>query len=211
MPLKKEMGMRILGIIGQFMRIIGKFGIDCLKVPFHLLDCGLNRLFGNGTGQLTPADVQRGTADAESVAAAALEAVQARSQVASALQAENRRESRSSSLGETVYAYASAMPAKRAEITLAGVPAHVREWLLDLPERDLRRLAVAGPGACARASEGKKCGVVGIALPPTSAALAAGKPGLSSCRAVEFAGGASTSDMLERVRKNLNSRSTKPI
>ncbi|MCO6387490.1 hypothetical protein [Aliihoeflea sp. 40Bstr573] len=203
--------MRVLGIIGRIIRIISKFGIDCLKIPFHILDYGLSMIFGNGADHVNPANSRHPAADAHSVASAALEAVQKRSLAISAPQAEGKRGPRSTSVGDTVYAYASAKPGDRAQIPLAGVPAHVRKWLLDLPESDLRRLAVAGPGACARASEGKKCGVVGIALPPTFAALAAGKPGLSSCRAVEFAGGASTSDMLERVRENLNSRSMKPV
>jgi hypothetical protein len=203
--------MRILGIIGQIMRIIGKFGVDCLKVPFHLLDYSLSAIFGSRAGQLSPADLQRGVADAESVASAALEAVQARSLATSALQAESRRESPWTSVGETVYAYASAIPEKRAEILLAGVPAHVRKWLLDLPERDLRRLAAAGPVACAKASEGKKFGVVGIALPPTSAAMKVAKPGPSNCGAAEIARGSPSSDMLERVRSRLSSKSMKPV
>lgn len=203
--------MRFLGIIGQIMRIIGRFGIDCLKVPFHLLDYGLSAIFGSRAGQLSPADLQRGAADAESVASAALEAVQARSLATSALQAKSRRESPWTSVGETVYAYASAIPEKRAEILLAGVPALVRKWLLDLPESDLRRLAAAGPGACAKASEGKKCGVVGITLPPTPAGMTAGKLELSNRRAVGFAHGSPSSDMLERVRERLRSKSMKPV
>lgn len=203
--------MRILGIIGQIMKIIGRFGIDCLKVPFHLLDYSLSAVFGSRASQLSSADLQRGTADAESVASAALEAVQARSLATSAVQAESRRESRLTSVGESVYAYASAMPQKRAEIPLAGVPAHVRSWLLNLPESDLRRLAVAGPSACAKASEGKKCGVVGIAVPPRPAAMTAGKPGLSNPRAVEFAHGSPSSDMLGRVRDRLTPKSMKPV
>jgi len=211
MPLEKERDMRFLGIIGQIMRIIGKFGVDCLKVPFHLLDYSLSAIFGSRGAQLNPAYLQRGAANAESVASAALEAVQARSLATSAVQAESRREFRSTSVGETVYAYAAAMPEKRAEIPLAGVPAHVRSWLLGLPKSDLRRLAVAGPSACAKASEGKKCGVVGIALPPTPAAMTAAKPGASGRRAVEIARGSPSSDMLERVRERLSSKSMKPV
>lgn len=203
--------MRILGIIGKIIQIISKLGVDCLKVPFHLIVYGLNRIFGNGVGQLNSAALQRGTADAESVTSAALSAVQARSLATSALQGESRRESRSTSVGDTVYAYASAMPEKRAEIPLAGVPAHVRKWLLDLPESDLGRLAIAGPVACAKASEGRKCGVVGLALPPMPTAMRVGERGLPNRRTIGSAHRSSSSDMLDRVRGRLTSRSMKPV
>lgn len=204
--------MRFLQIIGQLMKVAGQFVVNCIKVPFNFLDYALSKVFGSSEGRLSPArmmEAARGGgagSAAEGVAESALEAVQAR-----ALAAERNRERQSNSVGEVVYAYASATPADRPAISLAGVPTHVQDWLLGLPEVDLRRLAIAGRTACQRASEGKKCGVVGITYPPTYGAVAAGEADLISRPAVELALQPSRSDLLERVRERLVSNLMKLV
>jgi hypothetical protein len=204
--------MRFLKIIAMCIRLAGQVGIACLKVPFNLLDYALTKVFGSSEGRLNSArmaEAARGggaASAAESVAESALEAVQAR-----ALTAERNRERQSNSIGEVVYAYASATPADRPSISLSGVPTHVQDWLLGLPEVDLRRLAIAGRTACQKASEGQRCGVVGIAYPPTYGAVAVGEAGLLSRPAVELARQPSRSDLLERVRERIVSNIMKPV
>lgn len=204
--------MRFLQIIGQLMKIAGQFVVNCIKVPFNLLDYALTNVFGSSEGRLNPsrmAEAARGggaASAAEGVAESALEAVRAR-----ALASESNRELQSNSIGEVVYAYASASPADRPAISLAGVPTHVQDWLLALPELDLRRLAIAGRTACQQASEGARCGVIGIKYPPTYGAVAAGEAGLLSRPAVELALQPSRSDLLERVRERLVPNLMKPV
>lgn len=204
--------MKFLRAIGQIMRSLGQAAIACIKLPFDLFDYALTKVFGNGDGRLNPAQMMRnaqggGAASAaESVAESALEAVQAM-----AMAAERNRERQSDSIGEVVYAYASATPADRPGISLAGVPTHVQDWLMSLPEVDLRRLTIAGRTACQKASEGKRCGGVGVSYPPTYGAVAAGEAGLLSRPAVELARQPSPSALLERVRERLVSNLMKPV
>ncbi len=79
-----------------------------------------------------------------------------------------------SSIGEIVHAYACEPSDTRWSMNLHGVPDHVKDWLLDRSDDDLRRLAKAGPAACSRAAKGQKCGIVGLELPKTYEAAARG-------------------------------------
>jgi len=68
-------------------------------------------------------------------------------------------------IGEIVHAYAEAGSIARYEIDLDPLPEHVRTWLLTLSEKDLQRLAAAGPEKCGLAAMGKRTGLVGLESP----------------------------------------------
>ena len=73
-----------------------------------------------------------------------------------------------SDLGQAVYQFAQALdPAIRGAVDLGGLSPSQIDWLLGLSEADLQRLAQAGPRACELAVCGRKCGVVGLPIPPS--------------------------------------------
>jgi hypothetical protein len=74
-----------------------------------------------------------------------------------------------SDIGLAVHQYASALdPAIRSAADISGLSAEQTDWLLGLREEDLQRLAAAGPKGCEMAVTGKKCGVVGLPVPPVA-------------------------------------------
>jgi len=66
--------------------------------------------------------------------------------------------------GEIVHAYAAADPVARLALDLDMLPPHLRTWLVSLGDKELRKLAAAGPEACGEVASGRRR-IVGIAVP----------------------------------------------
>jgi hypothetical protein len=175
--------MRFLRAIFQMFGVLGQFVINFgVKMPLNLFEWATTKIFGNG--RLNPANwSNQPRQNAESVAASALEAVQKR-QIQKAAAKEGAK---IPSYGDVVHGYASAAKEMRPLVELSSLPQHIKRWLLTVNDTDLKRLAAAGPTACQRAASGKKCGVVGLHLPPTFGAVAAGDMGLLSKPAEAYA------------------------
>ncbi|MEI9432190.1 hypothetical protein [Mesorhizobium sp. Cs1299R1N3] len=77
-----------------------------------------------------------------------------------------------SDVGMSVHQYAAALdPAIRGAVDISGLTAEQTDWLLGLHEEDLQRLVTAGPKACELAVTGRKCGVVGLPIPPAASQI----------------------------------------
>lgn len=98
---------------------------------------------------------------------AAMSPEDARGEVVGAYEREAAaHQARASDLGLAVHSYASAVdPDVRCAVDLATLNQAQTDWLLGLRDEDLKRLAQAGPKACEAAVNGKRSGVVGLALP----------------------------------------------
>ena len=133
-----------------------------LRLPFDLLDW----LFGSGGDGGVPAVPEERTSAAD--------LRQDFAEAAARHEGSRQAMSEVSSIGETVHAYAREPRETRWEVNLRNVPEHIQQWLDELSEDDLARLAKAGPAACSRAANGKRCGVIGLTLPSTYEQAAAG-------------------------------------
>lgn len=67
--------------------------------------------------------------------------------------------------GGIVHQYASVMPELRSTVDLGALSIKQQDWLLMLSDRDLKRLAQAGPDACELAVSGRRSGIVGLPVP----------------------------------------------
>ena len=71
-----------------------------------------------------------------------------------------------SDLGHAVWRFASAAePCVRNAVDLSGLADAQYDWLMNLTNEELARLAAAGPQVCDRAVRGKRSGIVGLPMP----------------------------------------------
>ena len=161
--------------------------VETVKFPFEFAGYGLDRIFGRGNSGRQLPDYEGPRTTAADVQQEFRAAAERRAEVRAAAA------KRVSSIGMAMHDYASAIPALRPTVSLRDVPEHVTDWLLGLDEDELARLAKAGPHACSRAAEGRRCGIVGLHLPETYAEAATDRAK------------SSTYDVLQaRIRNRLN-------
>lgn len=117
----------------------------------------LRTLFGNGGGggsMPAPAPQQR-----ERKVDDAIAALESRRNAEPAFEGSSLANRRAGMLGDIIHSFASASNDDRADIDLADLPPHIRDWLLALDEGDLQMMAKAGPLRCGRVASGKRSGI----------------------------------------------------
>lgn len=138
----------------RFIAAIARFVRDLVLAPFDLL----RDLLGMHGPVLPPADdgLDGRVADVADGLRQELESAGRRTRPAAG-----------PGLGASVHAYAAGDRAARDAFDMSKLPERVAVALLTMPPDQIARLASAGPAACARWVAGKRCGIVGIALPET--------------------------------------------